>query len=223
MLESPLDNKEIKPANPQGNQPWIFIGRTDSEAEAPILCDEKIQLIGNAPDAGKDWGQEEKGWQGVRWLDGITDSMDMGLGRLRQLGIDREGWRAAFHGVAKSQTRLSDWTKSFDKFSPHLWPHLLALLPSWLYIKASQPYKNLKGLSFICNLVLLHLSHKSPTEDYHKTLLSLLYYLLLIWALLEKKNLQTCMHFMQLHLWSQFSITPLPSLLSFPFLLLPLA
>ena len=172
---------------------------------------------------GKIEGSSWRGWQWMRWLDGIIDSMDMGLGRLRQLGIDREGWRAAFHGVAKSQTRLSDWTKSFDKFSPHLWPHLLALLPSWLYIKASQPYKNLKGLSFICNLVLLHLSHKSPIEDYHKTLLSLLYYLLLIWALLEKKNLQTCMHFMQLHLWSQFSITPLPSLLSFPFLLLPLA
>ena len=61
MLESPLDNKEIKPVNPKGNQPWTFIGRTDTEAEAPKLCDAKIQLIGNAPDAGKDWGQEEKG------------------------------------------------------------------------------------------------------------------------------------------------------------------
>ena len=60
-LESPLDNKEIKPVNPKGNQPWIFIGRTDTEGEAPILCDAKIQLIGNAPDARKDWGQEEKG------------------------------------------------------------------------------------------------------------------------------------------------------------------
>ena len=62
-LDSPLDCKEIKPVNPQGNQPWIFLGRTDAEAEAPILCpaDSKSLLIGKDPDAGKDWRQEEKG------------------------------------------------------------------------------------------------------------------------------------------------------------------
>ena len=79
--ESPLDNKEIKPLNPKGNQSWVFTGRTDAEAEAPILWppDVKNQLIRKDSDAGKDWGQE-KGRQRMRWLDGITDSMDMGLG-----------------------------------------------------------------------------------------------------------------------------------------------
>ena len=75
-LESPLDWKEIKPVNLKGNQPWIFIGRTDAEAEIPILWppDARNWLIGKVPDAGKDWRQEDKGWQRMRWLDGITDS-----------------------------------------------------------------------------------------------------------------------------------------------------
>ena len=77
-LESPLDCKENEPVNPKGNQSWIFIGRTEAEAEAPILWppDAKNHLIGKDPDAGKDWGQEEKGWQRMRWLSGITDSID---------------------------------------------------------------------------------------------------------------------------------------------------
>ena len=78
-LESPLDYKEIQPVHPKGNQSWIFIGRTDAEAETPVLWppDGKNWLIGKDPDAGKDWRQEDKGWQWMRWLDGITDSMDM--------------------------------------------------------------------------------------------------------------------------------------------------
>ena len=81
-LENPLDSKEIKPVNPKGNELWIFIGRTD--AETPILWPpyEKSQLIGKDPYGGKDWGQEEKGQQRMRWLDGIADSMNMSLSKL---------------------------------------------------------------------------------------------------------------------------------------------
>ena len=109
-LESSLDWKEIKPVHPKINRPWIFIGRTDAKAEAPILWppDVKRQLIGKDSDAGKYWGQRIRGWQRMGWLDGIIESVDMSLSKLQQKVKHREAWHVAVHGVTKSQTWVNN-------------------------------------------------------------------------------------------------------------------
>ena len=107
MLESSLDSKEIKPVNPKGSQLWIFFGRTDVEAEAPILRADSLE---KTLMLGKIEGKRRRGWQRMRWVDSITDSMNMNLSKLWKIVKDREAWYAAFHGVTKSQTWLSDWT-----------------------------------------------------------------------------------------------------------------
>ena len=143
--ESPLDCKETQPVHSEVDQPWDFFGRIDGKAETPLLWPPHAKSwLQKTLMLGEIGGRRRRGRPRIRWLDGITNSMDVSLSELRELVMDREAWRAAIHGDANSRTRLSDWTElnwtMLSVVSASLWPH--GLQPTRLPCPWNSPHKN---------------------------------------------------------------------------------
>ena len=151
-LESPLDSKEIQPVHPKGDQSWVFIGRTDAEAETPVLnLMRRVDSLEKTLMLGGSGGRRKRGQQRMRWLDGITDSMDMSLGELWELVMDREAWCAGIHGVTKI---WNDWASELHWTELRLvitfLPRSKHLLISWLQTPSAvilEPHK-IKSATF---------------------------------------------------------------------------